>query len=328
MPGASDVGLIRRGVRIGALVAVCLLAAPAAGWADRPCEPMRVEGFKTPVTPPPRPPASRDRQLKSVSLPVVVHYMRTGSGRDAEGQFTPQMLVELFGASGTVNAIWRQASVRLYLHGFERCDIRFEDFGLEENANAEVDSPARSAEGKERFRRINQRYNTPGFRGVDLYVWPGITSEGGYGDRWLDAKERLRAGAAWIDTDCVDNNPRDCDLLLAHEIGHFLGLCHSCTLGDPIPRVPCDRCLPDSMKKPNGTYTLKRCGNAPRRLMRADNMRALRPGPLTGKELDQCERRLANDFASKRLTTKTTSTGGTTWVAEASASCRETRSTW
>jgi hypothetical protein len=327
---ASSVSPALRGARIallGAVVAVSLLAAPGAVWADRPCDPMPVAGFTTPATPP-APPERPGPGLTPVSLPVVVHYMRiTGSGNEVETRFRPETLIELFGESGTINAIWRQAGVRLYLHRFERCAFRFADFGLDENANGEIDSPARSAEGKERFRRINERFNAPDVRGVDLYVWSGINQNSGYGDRWLDTG-KLRAGAAWVDTDCLEDRHVACDLLLAHEIGHFLGLCHSCMVGEPLPRVPCTRCLPASMRKPNGSYTLKSCSDVPTRIMRSDNLKTLLPHTVNGTELNDCERRLANSFASKRLTTKTTIRGGTAWVAEASASCRETRSTW
>lgn len=328
---APSAPLAPRDVRtalLGAVVAIGLTAAPGAVWADRPCDPMPVAGFTTPGAPPP-PPQHPGPGLRPVSLPVVVHYMRmAGSSHEAETRLRPEMLIEFFGESATINAIWRQAGVRLYLHGFERCAFRFADFGLDENANGEIDSPARSAEGKLRFRRINERFNAPDVRGVDLYVWSGINQDGGYGDRWLDTGT-LRAGAAWIDTDCLENQRVDCDLLLAHEIGHFLGLCHSCTIGQPLPRVACTRCLPPSMRQPKGSYTLKNCDDVPgARIMRSDNLKLLLPHIVDGTELNRCERRLANSFASRRVHITTRIRGGTTWVAEASASCRETRSTW
>src|SRR5262249_51282989 len=148
-------------------------------------------------TSPPPPPPSPGAGMAGYSLPVVVHYMRTaGSPHDAATKIRPAQLIEYFEEAATVNTIWRQAGVRLYLQRFEECSFKFADFGLANNPNDEVDSPARSAEGKERFRRINQAYNATDLRAVDLYVWWGINQDGGYGDRWLDTGA-LRAGAAW-----------------------------------------------------------------------------------------------------------------------------------
>jgi hypothetical protein len=240
----------------------------------------------------------------------------------------PDMLIKYFEESGIVNTIWRQGGVRLYLQRFEACSFKFTDFGLDGNENEEIDSPARSQEGKERFRKINAVYNATDLRTLDLYVWWGINQNSGYGDRWLDTGP-LRAGAAWIDTDCLDNTHVDCDRLLAHEIGHFLGLCHSCVVGESIPRIECTRCLPASMRRADGSYTLKSCGAGPgTRIMRSDNLMLRSPYTVGGAELNLCERRLANSFASKRVNTTTNTGGNRPWVAVEWASCRETRSTW
>jgi hypothetical protein len=304
------------------------LPAPAVAQPPRACEAMTVEGFTAPTTAPP-PPQGADPELVPVSLPVVVHYMNVaGSGEEVAGRFRPDKLIQYFRESGVVNRIWYQAGVLLYVQRFERCTVRFADFGLDPGPSQEIDSPARSEAGRERFRRINAAYNAPDVRGVDLYVWGGIVQDGGYGDRWLETGA-LRAGAAWIDPDCFDNQHVDCDLLLAHEIGHFLGLCHSCSVGQDQLRVGCVRCLPASMKQPDGSFTLKNCRQLPgKRIMRSDNLKLFLPYTVNGRELSRCERRLANSFAHRRVALTTKQQGGAAWVAAQWESCRDTRSTW
>jgi hypothetical protein len=106
----------------------------------------------------------------------------------------------------------------------------------------------------------------------------------------------------WIDKDCLGS--QNCDLLLAHEIGHFLGLCHACTIGTPIPRVECSRCLPESMQQSDGTFTLADCDQVRGpRLMRNDNLLLLGSRKVTsdGQELSTCERKLAKSFAERRI---------------------------
>jgi hypothetical protein len=63
---------------------VCVLAVPvAAQQAARGCAAMGVPGFTTPTSPP-TPPSPPGPGLVPVSLPVVVHYMKTvGSPHDA-----------------------------------------------------------------------------------------------------------------------------------------------------------------------------------------------------------------------------------------------------
>jgi hypothetical protein len=312
------------------LASVALAAArpaPVAAQPPRACEPMVVEGFTAPATAP-APPRGVAPELVALSVPVVVHYMNiAGSDGEVARRFPPDKLIQYFRESGVVNRIWYQAGMLLYLQRFEACSFRFADFGLDAGPSQEIDSPARSEAGRERFRRINEAYNAPDIRGVDLYVWGGIMQDGGYGDRWLETGA-LRAGAAWIDPDCFDNRNVDCDLLLAHEIGHFLGLCHSCVVGQAQPGIRCTRCLPDSMKQPDGSYTLEKCREVPKRIMRSDNLKLFLPYTVNGTELSRCERRLANAFAHRRVALTTKPEGGASWVAAQWESCRDTRSTW
>lgn len=277
-------------------LAVLLVAVAATGFIPAssvpqvshasPCVP--IEGLSLP-----------EPQTTDLRLPVVVHYMvRTGSRHDVADQITPAMLQDLFGEHGRVISLWQQAGIRPYLRRVEKCRISFATFGLSVNREEELPSPAGSTAAKTLFRRINETYNARDVSGLDLYVWWGIQKVAGYGDRYVDAG-RWRAGAAWIDKDCRANH--SCDLLIAHEVGHFLGLCHACTIGAPL-RVECTRCLPDSMKKPNGAFVLASCDliTGPR-LMRDDNLTLLEPHKVEGTELSACERKLAKEFATRRI---------------------------
>ncbi len=289
------------GATVLAAVWCVALASGAATAASRPCQVMEVAGFAAPAAAPGAPAAS-DPTLVPVSVPVVVHFMRlSGSLNDVSTKITPQMLIEHFGESGTLNAIWSQAAVRLYVQRFELCTFTADAMPIAGVAHEEIASPARSAAARQRFRQIANDYNAPDVRGVDLYVWWGIQRDGGYADRWLDAGT-LRAGAAWIDPDCRTGSIPYCDLILAHEIGHFFGLCHGCTIGQAIPGVTCVRCLPETMRQADGSFTLANCDDAPDvHIMRSDNLIGLLPYTVTGAELTLCERRLANSFANARV---------------------------
>ena len=294
--------LIPRAAVLAAVWCVTLCPGTTSGQS-RPCEVLDVPSFTVPAIAP-NAPASPDASLVPVSVPVVVHFMKLiGSVNDVSTKITPQLLIELLGDGGAVNAIWAQAAVRLYIHRFEICSFTAtaDDIPLASAAHEEIASPARSTAARQRFRRIANDYNAPDVRGVDLYVWWGIQRDGGYADRWLDAGQ-LRAGAAWIDTDCRTGPIPYCDLILAHEIGHFFGLCHGCTIGQAIPGVTCVRCLPETMQQPNGSFTLANCDDAPDvRIMRSDNLIRFLPYTVTGAELTLCERRLANSFANARV---------------------------
>ena len=304
----GDVGrrstTFRAALAYGILGVVLLVLCPAPSLAQptpaRPCDPMQVPGFTSPVTPPPGP-SSTDVQLVPLSLPVVVHYMSVaGSGNDFSSTLAPAKLVKYFADGGKVNKIWRHAAIRLYIQRFESCTFSFARFEGSRSSTGEIISPARSTDGRDLFYKINEIYNAPDVRGIDLYVWLGIDRDGGYGDRW---RGPVPAVAAWIDTDCAQNEHPDCDLMIAHEIGHFLGLCHACVITDPVP-VTCTRCLPSSMRRPDGTYILANCNDVPdKRIMRNDNLKRFLPYTVSaqGVELNQCERRLANAFARRRL---------------------------
>ena len=274
---------------LAALAMVPASTAPQVGVAN-PCTP--IEGLS--LSPP---------QTADLPLPVVVHYMvRTGSRHDVSREISPAMLQDVFSDRGRLVAIWHQATIRPYLHRVEKCTISFSAFGIPVGEAEELPSPARTADAKNLFRRINENFNARDISALDLYVWWGINTVAGYGDRHLDSG-RLRAGAAWMDTDCRASD--SCDLLVTHEIGHFLGLCHACTIGAPLAGVPCARCLPDRMRQPDGSFVLAKCTSVRGpRLMRDDNLLLLEPHKVNGTELSDCERKLAKSFATRRVGTR------------------------
>jgi hypothetical protein len=78
-----------------------------------------------------------------------------------------------------------------------------------------------------RFRWINGAYNSSAVSGVDVYVWWKLDRSSGYGAPHLQTGMASGLGAVWIDG-CAGV---PCGHLVAHELGHFLGLCHTCSAG-------------------------------------------------------------------------------------------------
>lgn len=246
---------------------------------------------------------SLDRpETPHLPLPVVVHYMvQTGSRNDVSKKLPPAALEQIFRDTSRLTLIWRHAEIRPYLHRVERCSFSSRAFGIPANAAEDLPNPDRTDAGKELFQKINRAYNAPDVAGLDLFIWWGIQGVAGYADPHRDSGSR-RTGAVWIDKDCLGS--QNCDLLVAHEIGHFLGLCHACTIGSPVPQVPCSRCLPETMQRPDGTFTLANCKQVRGpRLMRNDNLLLFKSHKVTddGQELSPCERELAKTFAEQRI---------------------------
>src|SRR5262245_57434722 len=69
-----------------------------------------------------------------IVVPVTVHLMKYRHDKfphnDIEGTFAVVWIEQLLDTAGPVNAIWRQAKIRLTLHRVEVCEYALEDFGL------------------------------------------------------------------------------------------------------------------------------------------------------------------------------------------------------
>lgn len=205
-----------------------LLFPPASGWAqpNRPSngctslktwEPKRTFGDEV------------------RALPVILHIMMPGPGAGeanprpgAQGEEdlpleTLRWFEDLFGDApqGAVNKTWLPANIQFYVYRAERCS----NVGtiLPDLADNRIRRP--TMDDLTAFRDVNDRYNARDVLGVDLYVWPRIDGASGFGAASLTRGQFPGPGAVWTHQLVVENKDFT---LVAHELGHFLGLEHFC----------------------------------------------------------------------------------------------------
>jgi hypothetical protein len=193
------------------------------------------------------------------TVPVMVTYMKNSRrpGDDVETKLSKNRLRNGFARTGEFNTIWGPKGIELALIGFRACSYalgaRFEPDP--QNARADVPKPDVKEAFETVFLRVLHDHNTRtikrdarevGFRGLDLYIWwdiagfPGFAVRPRFGPeqevsrRGSDEPSSGRPGAVWIDKECVDEG--SCPGVLAHEVGHFFGLCHCCHLATEDPR--------------------------------------------------------------------------------------------
>jgi reprolysin-like metallo-peptidase family M12B len=267
--------------RGGVLVAVValLLMVPASPATSAPtrddlCEPQWVkpipEGTKV--------------------LPVIVHYMKsTGHKNQVWNVFKQATLIDYFKENGTINTIWKQAGVRLFLHRIEHC--RYDPVAMtgQIKGSKREELPDPTKVGPEMYDRVVRFYNYREVAGLDLYLWwelGGTVTGFAVPYRLSDGSERT--GSVWVDTQCVRTPDmlKRCPNLVAHEIGHFLGLCHVCRVeSDPV--TGCTSCA-----GPQDRIPLCSSPSAPLSIMRSRYDK-------TG--LDGCQIKRAADHAQKRI---------------------------
>lgn len=279
-----------RGAALHVAIVLATLAVAAQAWAadspapdrDALCKPVRTQ----PV------PAS---QKGEIVLPVIVHYMKsTGpnhAGNDIAGVFTESWLSSYFDEHGFANdTIWRQANIRLFLHVVEICDYDPVFTGQIPNQAEEIGSPSAGSTGPARFRRVNDAYNYRKVSGLDLYFWWEISGRVvGHGKPHRLSSGETTTGAVWVDRQCLatPSIAEQCRHLIAHEAGHFLGLCHVCKLsGDS--QTGCTSCVPAFCELPD-------CGSpeAPRH--------AIMRSRYDGTTLNACEIERAAGEARHRI---------------------------
>jgi hypothetical protein len=200
-------------------------------------------------------------------VPVIVHYMIVVSSRpdgsEPSERRADNQRVRRFGkriqkhfrpptgsASPTrwnVNDVWLPAGIQFHLVHTETCKYLVEEVGA-----IPVPIPALTDMGL--FLRLNGEFNAGDFRGVDVYVWPSFTDQGGFGSPRVSKTGPVesRAGGVWTKAGLFEDEgpyrqprtlsptdpglPFDSVLLIAHELGHFLSLEHRCSLNGPPPR--------------------------------------------------------------------------------------------
>lgn len=199
----------------------------------------------------------------TVVVPVIIHYMALdlssvppGTRFDADDNHVSEVfdpanrkaLEALFappdpGATlkrQNVNHVWDRFGLRVAVVRTERCEFTWADVG-------KVPVPAPKPTDLALLRKVARRFNTPGFHGLDLYQWPKIGSSiGGYGSTPRADGAFPGPGALWFHVPTLSDtevgeppNPRSVVLTMAHEVGHFFSLTHTCSFRrTDEPRLP------------------------------------------------------------------------------------------
>lgn len=276
----------KRALGVALVVAVLLgIAGPAPGQAapdrDQLCDPVWVK----------RVPAPRNGEIV---LPVIVHYMKSTAANHQTNdvaQVFKNKIHSFFATNGFVNGtVWKTAGVRLFLHRIEACRYDPAFTGQIAGQAEEIPSPMAGSEGPGLFRRVNDAYNYRVVRGLDLYLWWEISGLIiGYARPYHLSSGETTTGAVWVDTQCL-NTPEmaaRCTRLLAHEAGHFLGLCHVCRISGDT-ETQCTACVSSFDQLPDCAAP-----NAPRG--------AIMRSRYDGKRLNACEVERAQTEARSRI---------------------------
>ena len=210
------------------------IAAQAQPTREDLCEPWHIAPLR----------AARPGEIV---LPVIVHHMKsTKHSNKIWNVFTERIVTAYFRGEGTIRTIWRPAGVQLFLHRIERCQYDPVTMtGQSRNQPEELPDPTAGADGPTMFRRVGDFYNYDRVRGLDLYLWWEIGGRFiGYARPYELSDGTRTTGGVWVDRQCVQSEEAapKCERLIAHEIGHFLGLCHRCRVtGDAA--TPCTACV-------------------------------------------------------------------------------------
>jgi hypothetical protein len=212
------------------------------------------------------------------NLPVVVHLLQNlnfpaDNIADAQKAFSLETIKGYFEASGEFNQIWskNETGLRFTLVRVEKCQYRIPD-RLVSRPEEKRDIPQPTLSGLDWVKRVIDKLNAKTYHvggtrktfvGLDVYLVWEMKNASGFGAPFKRPSDGKR-GAVWIDRECLDSGSH-CARQFAHEVGHFLSLCHLCVLqadvhgGEaPKPDRWCE-CLDKTQSLPVCSAPLKKC---------------------------------------------------------------------
>jgi hypothetical protein len=205
-----------------------------------------------------KPPNWAQSQIRVlITVPVVAHRMKSRQhANDLKAIFSnlpssePAKRVDFFftlsGWPQGMNTAWAPAGILFYLQRLEDCEYSIADFPPQPavaTPPAATDQelvPWPMGDCQAQFRRVNSAYNSSDVRGLDIYLWWRVDRAMGYAASHRTDGTNPGPGAVWLDRTCQDADP-PCGRVLAHEVGHFLRLCHCCVT-DRTPPEDRGRC--------------------------------------------------------------------------------------
>jgi hypothetical protein len=173
-----------------------------------------------------------------VTIPTIVHLMTATDSKipqhNKDVLNTREVFPEIFASADhekSVNAIWKRAAVQFKLDpNIGKVDYHLKDFGVEPDGKEQITfgcSSPPTGEEQQSIRNLQEKFGTPDFPGLQVFVLARIRSASGETDMAGCAISGSSGvtGSVWVDVAVTDHSfgffrP------MAHEIGHFLSLPH------------------------------------------------------------------------------------------------------